>query len=651
MIVRSLIIAVLLLGPISFATAQENNRQNSLSEYLEQLAVLGFDEYDIADISEEIDDLLSNPVRINSKSRKELERLFFLTSFQVQSLLNYTYSKGALLSAFEIRYITGFDRDLAILIQDYITFDTNNSSGRSYPRTQLISSIIYSTRDTLDYPGSKIKAITRIKHEKGRLAFRLTYEKDKGETWLYNKYVPEFLSGGIELKGSGQTPDIIFGDYRVRFGQGLTVWHGYSPGNSPLNPNPIRGSSRIIPYASSDENNYFRGLAATGNRDILSYNIYLSANRIDASTDFTADSNMYIKTLYDSGLHNTSSGLNKRNTLTEYSAGLNLNANFKRYNLGVSVTGTHFNSPLSPTESTETKYDFRGSGNLVFALDHAVSLNKIYLYGESAINSEGSFASIQGLRIYPVERAKINILWSHLSKSYISFHGHVSGKETVNNFRNNLMANLNLDLAPGLSLSAGVLKSNELWFGYRSASFPSSTKYLAELIYNAGEISTLKLSAWQKDKKEDLAVETGPEQSELKINRAGRLHLVFYPMAAVKLISRIEVSSYPSGGEHGMLAYQGFSYKPASYPFGFTIRFYAFSTSSYNTRIYAYEDDLLYSPSIPSFYGKGKRAYLVLDYKPKGCLSLRLKFGFSDKVNDEIPISYYEYRFQLRLSL
>jgi len=652
MIVRSLIIAVLLLCLISFASAQDNNIHNRLSTYLEQLVVLGFDEFDIADISEEIDDLISNPVEINSRSRQEVERLFFLSSFQVQSLLNYTLSKGALLSALEISYITGFDRELAMLMQDYISFKPANRTSKSgYSRTRITSSFMYSTRDTLDYPGSKLKSVTRVKHDRGRLSLRMIYEKDKGETWFYNKYIPEFISGGLEFKNIGSISRLIVGDYRVRFGQGLSVWHGYSPGNSPLNPNPIRGSSRIMPYASSDENNFFRGVGISGHRDLLAFNIYLSANKIDASIDSTTDSKLLIKTLYDSGLHNTKSGLEKRNTLTEYSAGLNLNLNFRRYNLGLSITGTHFDYPINPEQSTETKFDFRGSDNMVFALDHAVSLNKIYLYGESAIDSRGSFASIQGIRVYPAERAKINILWSHLAKTYTSFHGHVSGKETLNNFRNSLMANINLDLAPGLSLSAGVLKSKDLWFAYRSASFPSSTKYLAELIYTLHNTGTLKLSAWHKDKNKDIAIETGPEQSEQIINRAGRLHLELYPMESLKLISRIEVTSYPPANEHGLLAYHGVSYKAGSLPIGLSLRFYSYSCDSYNTRIYAYENDLLYSQSIPSFYGRGKRVYLVFDYKPEAGISLRLKCGFTDFIKESQSISFYEYRLQLRITL
>ena len=44
------------------------------------------------------------------------------------------------------------------------------------------------------------------------------------------------------------------------------------------------------------------------------------------------------------------------------------------------------------------------------------------------------------------------------------------------------------------------------------------------------------------------------------------------------------------------------------------IRLQYFETDGYNSRIYAYENDVLYSFSIPVFYGKGYRYYLNLNY-------------------------------------
>lgn len=44
------------------------------------------------------------------------------------------------------------------------------------------------------------------------------------------------------------------------------------------------------------------------------------------------------------------------------------------------------------------------------------------------------------------------------------------------------------------------------------------------------------------------------------------------------------------------------------------IRLQYFETDGYNSRIYAYENDVLYSYSIPAFFDKGFRYYFNLNY-------------------------------------
>jgi hypothetical protein len=49
-----------------------------------------------------------------------------------------------------------------------------------------------------------------------------------------------------------------------------------------------------------------------------------------------------------------------------------------------------------------------------------------------------------------------------------------------------------------------------------------------------------------------------------------------------------------------------------------------FETDGYNSRLYAYENDVLYSYSIPAFFDKGYRYYVTLNYD----LTKKLSFWF-----------------------
>ncbi len=54
-----------------------------------------------------------------------------------------------------------------------------------------------------------------------------------------------------------------------------------------------------------------------------------------------------------------------------------------------------------------------------------------------------------------------------------------------------------------------------------------------------------------------------------------------------------------------------------------------FKTDSYQSRIYAYENNVLYGYSFPSFMGEGWRTYLNLSWKPLNGLTCYLKGGFT----------------------
>ncbi len=70
------------------------------------------------------------------------------------------------------------------------------------------------------------------------------------------------------------------------------------------------------------------------------------------------------------------------------------------------------------------------------------------------------------------------------------------------------------------------------------------------------------------------------------------------------------------------MIFQDIQYSPRSFPLNLSARIAWFNTESYSSRIYAYENDLLYTFSVPAF-GKGLRNYLNLKYK----ISERRKFG------------------------
>jgi hypothetical protein len=96
--------------------------------------------------------------------------------------------------------------------------------------------------------------------------------------------------------------------------------------------------------------------------------------------------------------------------------------------------------------------------------------------------------------------------------------------------------------------------------------------------------------------------------------------------------SRVELLWYgnkDSGAENGFLTYIDIIYKPLLKPYSANARLQYFETDGYNSRLYAFENDVLYSYSIPVFYDKGFRYYINMNYDVNKYISLWVRFAQS----------------------
>jgi hypothetical protein len=106
----------------------------------------------------------------------------------------------------------------------------------------------------------------------------------------------------------------------------------------------------------------------------------------------------------------------------------------------------------------------------------------------------------------------------------------------------------------------------------------------------------------------------------------------------VKLKSRVEFIDYKLDNnktESGYLIYQDFTYSKMGKPLSITLRYALFQTDSYNARIYAYENDMPGSYSIPAYYYRGSRFYIMLDYNITRKIELWVRYSqtFYDNKN------------------
>ena len=106
------------------------------------------------------------------------------------------------------------------------------------------------------------------------------------------------------------------------------------------------------------------------------------------------------------------------------------------------------------------------------------------------------------------------------------------------------------------------------------------------------------------------------------------------------LRNRLEIVQYHeenTNNRFGYLAYQDINYNPLSSKLSGNMRLAMFETDGFDTRIYAYENDVLYGFSIPGFQEKGIRYYANARYNLKRGVDFWLRYSIT-KYNDQTTI-------------
>ncbi len=83
------------------------------------------------------------------------------------------------------------------------------------------------------------------------------------------------------------------------------------------------------------------------------------------------------------------------------------------------------------------------------------------------------------------------------------------------------------------------------------------------------------------------------------------------------------------GRNTGMLLLQDFNFRFRKVPVSIWFRYCIFKTDNWDSRIYTYENDLLYNFSIPALSGEGSRSYIMIAWEAVRFADVRIKYAFT----------------------
>ncbi|MBS1496529.1 MAG: helix-hairpin-helix domain-containing protein [Bacteroidetes bacterium] len=646
---------LLLIFGLAKAQVKETPVSSSTEEELENITANN-DDMETEDDSylQEMVQFQRNPINLNYADADDLNELKVLSPMQVQNLISYRTILGKFLSIYEIQAIPGWDINTIRKIRPYITVSEEANLFSSF-KDRLKGgnrSLLVRAGQTLEkakgylvdpsvsnsyYPGSPQKLFVRFKYSyKNLLQYGVVGEKDPGEQFFKGgqKQGFDFYSAHFFLRNSGIIKSLALGDYTVNLGQGLTQWMNLAYKKGPDILSVKRESPVLRPYSSSGEINFHRGAGITIGKNKWEATIFGSYKKVDANfnaADTSQSMDEFVSSLQTSGYHRTPSELANKGSQTQMAFGGNFSYQLNRLHLGINAIQYHFKYPLIKENYPYNLYALSGKSFGNYSLDYSYTYKNMHFFGEAATSQKKYGALVSGLLISVAKNVDMSFLYRNISKGYQSLYSNAFTEGTYPTNERGFFSGISVRPNDAWRIDAYADMYKFPWLKFRIDAPSTGSDYLLQATYKPNK----QLEMYMRYKSETKSINDNPNDITLnpivpKPKKDWRTQFTFKVSPVVTLRSRAEVVWYDKKGDdasQGFLFYTDVFYVPPMAKFSGNIRLQYFQTDDYNSRLYAYESDVLYNFSIPVFYGTGYKYYINLNYDAGKKLSFWGKFA------------------------
>ncbi|MDL2231496.1 helix-hairpin-helix domain-containing protein [Porphyromonadaceae bacterium OttesenSCG-928-L07] len=673
--------------PVVALSAQELSDVERLLESHKEL----YSEDEYSDIIQTLLKIQLSPVNVNSADFDTLKMLFFLSDSQIDHILSFRKKYGTFLHFNELLLVPGISKKDLDVIRPFIQLEGGGIKERlralrmnavhewitrikmtqpkqegykNYSHSDFKTESMYDKKKRTRFLGPPIGLLSKYKVQINKqLQFGFTLENDPGEAYFtrYQKTGFDFLSAHWSLTTDRFIRRLVLGDFRMQWGQGLVMWSGFSSGKSSLAVNNEKSGSGVSPYTSADENRFLRGFALTFQpmRGVTS-DLFFSYKKTDGNIilpDSLAEEDMLTATIYEAGYHRNQNECEKKHTMKELTTGLSLKWNTLKYKIGAHVLYYHFTPEIQVRNEVYSRYNDNGHQRWLGSVDYKTGFRNIYLYGETAISEKGVLSTVNGLRFSGSSKVAFNLLYRYYDKKYVSRYA--SGFSEYSNTSNEegLYAGVTLNVLKGLKINAYYDRFRFLSPRYNAFIPASGNEILCELIYahRRFEHSFRYKREVKPENFKAVVIE-----SVRRVKNDLRYQLIYKYNKHLESRTRLDMILYSKKGsakETGYLVYNDLVCSSRKERLKMQLRLAYFHTDSYQSRIYAYENNVLYGYSFPAYYDEGFRTYLNLTFKTARIFTFYLKAGLTvysgreeigsslTKVNGN---KLYDFSFQVR---
>ncbi|MDR2131311.1 MAG: helix-hairpin-helix domain-containing protein [Odoribacteraceae bacterium] len=653
----SWLIALVLL-PGKWLTAQE---LPDIERLLEENEITSAREHHEAIVSTLLH-LAARPLPLNQASFDDLKQLVFLSDSQIDNILRFRERAGGFRHANELLLVAGISRRDLENILPFIEIKTPSPPGKvslsrariahelfvrarasrpkqagyeRYAREAFLKESDYQKHLENRFQGPAWGTLVKYKVNAGHaLQAGITLENDAGEGYFSRRQKTgfDFLSFHVTLATPRLVERVIVGDYALQFGQGLVAWNGFTTGKSSATLGNERAARGAVPYTSTDENNFSRGIAiALRPLREMKTTLFLSTKRMDArlaQRDSLEPEEVESATIEQDGYHRNLPETRLKHTLEELATGLSVSYNHSLFRVGSHVLHYNFSPRLRAGEHAYQRYNDTGVHRTLAGIDYKHGISGFYLFGETAVSDNRSLATINGIRYSGFAPLAVAVIYRRYDKKYAAYYS--GGFGEYSNTSNEEGVYVGIEATPARNLKVNAYHD---WFRYFSPRYRATApghgrEVLGEAIYQRprGEwVARFKHEVKPEDARVNDVPRTIPRtRQEYRLQYACR---AFTPL--LELRSRLDYLRYLKGNlrESGILLCQDFILTLEKPGLKAQVRLAYFDIDSYNARIYVYEHNVLHGYSFPSYYYRGCRSYVNLNWKPARSITLYLKGG------------------------
>lgn len=586
---------------------------------------------------QDLEQFRKHPIDINTADAGELKQLRVLSGLQIANLIRYRNLLGKLVSLYEMQAIPAWDIPTIKKILPFITISPAITTREDWHKkfSQGEHSLLLRVAQVLErargfdkaltgtrYLGSPQRILFRYRYAyKNLLQFGMLGEKDAGERFLKGAQQKGFDHYTFHLfaRRIGIVQSLALGDFTVQMGQGLIHWQGLAFKKSVEVMGIKRQSPVLRPYGSAGEFYFHRGAGITIRKGKMESTAFVSLRKLDANVIAdTMDGDRLISSFLPSGYHRTTHEVTDRNTVTQTAFGFNLSYVANRLQAGLNGVYYRFSLPLQKSDEPYNGYAISGTSWYNISMDYSYTWKNLHFFGEMAADMDFNKAFVNGLLISVDTRVDLTLLHRHLSPAYQALYGNAFTENSNPTNERGLYAGITMRPAAGWRIDAygDVFKFPWLKYGVDAPS--RGTDYMVQITYTPDKLAEIYTRYRSEEKQANQPGNTAVTSPLVYLPRQSWRTQVNYKVStAVTVRVRSELLWYAKEGdneENGFLLFTDILYKPLLKPWSAGIRLQYFKTDGYNSRIYAYENDVLYNYTVPAFFDGGYRYYLNLEY-------------------------------------